>query len=301
MDDDALPPEVQAQVDAALKGGNEDDEPKTELAQVPEGPAKPLSRRQQAEQERIAQIEAANKRAEAAEKIADELRKSREQDRVDYSERFARMEQAITFATQQRQQEPQRQADPGPSMEDQLDKARERRDKALSDGDVGAYNKANEEIGRLHAKAERQAEAKERAQQMAQFQPQGQQFQKPPWMTAVEAQYPDVMMHPKGINTVTAFLQMDGGGSPELLDSAFKNAKERLGLGKKRDENNERQRAVLAGGPTSSTPRTSGNGKAGKSVNMPAGWKDAARKAGMSNDEYIRAHVAMHPEAVTRD
>ena len=105
-------------------------------------------------------------------------------------------------------------------------------------------------------------------------------------------------MHPEGLNHVAAFASLDRTGfGPEKMQKAFNRAREELGLAKRSDEKNQQARAMLAGGPSSSGPRP-GNGKGGKQVNMPAGWKDAARKAGMSADDYIRAYVDMHPEAV---
>jgi hypothetical protein len=297
--DDDLPPEVQAKVDA-IRNGEPEEEAQPETAPMPE--PRPLSRRAQAEQERNAQIEAANKRAEAAEKIAEELRASRIEDR----ERMARVEQAITMFSerQMRQAEPQQTPrDTGPSMEEKLEALRQKRDKALADGDITNFNKASEDIAREYAKSERSSIEAVHKEQIAQLQRQQQpQFQKPPWVLAIEAQHADVLMHPNGYGAVMAFVQLGGGQvGPESLDKAFKRARDELGLKAKNDEKNAQQRAVLSGGPTSSTPRTGGNGKAGKSVKLPAGWKDIAKRAGVPQDEYIRNYVAMHPESVSAD
>lgn len=295
-DDDELPPEVQAEVDAALKGGDEPGQhAESEAADVP---APKLSRRQQAEQERMELIRAATTRAEAAEKIAEDLRKGREEDR----ERLARMEQAIQFVATRPAPEPQREQrrDEGPSFEEQLRKLEKDRKAALSGGDIDSYEQAGLEIIRLHSQKSERAAQDAIANFQRQNQPQ-QQFQKPPWVTAVESQYGDVMIHPSGTNTVAAFVQLGGGQvNPEALDKAFKRAREELGLAKKADEKNQQQRQVLAGGGTNGIPKN-GSRKEGGSVKMPAGWQDAARKAGMSLDDYKRAHIAMHPEDVVRE
>ena len=294
METDELPPEVQAEVDKARNEAEPEQVAETESAEVP---APKLSRRQQAEQERIAQIEAATKRAEAAEKIAEELRKGREEDR----ERFARMEQAIQFVATRPAPEPQQQRrDDGPSFEDQLRKLEKERKTALSAGDIDSYEQAGLEIIRLHSQKSERAAQEAIAQFQRNNQPQ-QQFQKPPWVTAVESQYGDVMIHPRGTNTVAAFMQLEGGNvGPESLDKAFKRAREELGLAKRKDEKIEQQRQTLAGGPTNSIPKNGRSNGTG-SVKMPAGWQDAARKAGMTLDDYKRAHIAMHPEDVVRE
>ena len=48
------------------------------------------------------------------------------------------------------------------------------------------------------------------------------QFQKPIWATAVEAKFPDVILHPSGLNTVATFAQLDPQQiGPEKLERAF--------------------------------------------------------------------------------
>lgn len=296
--DDELPPEVQAEVDKARReGGEEPPEVEVERAAIPAGDGRPLSRRQQAEQERMAQIEAANRRSEAAEKIAEELRAARAAD----SERFARMEQALEFVARQRQEAPppqHRQEAPAPSVDEQVKKLRRDANDALGKNDIDAFHDANEQIARVIGRAE--ADSRVRAAMAQMPQPQQPQIQKPAWVSAVEAQHGDVLMNPRGLNTVAAFLGIsDEAFGPEKLDKAFKRAREELGLAKRKDETNERQRAMLSGGPTNGTTRS--NGKSKPQARMPAGWQEAARKAGMSKEDYIRAHVEMHPEDVVRE
>lgn len=55
-------------------------------------------------------------------------------------------------------------------------------------------------------------------------------------------------------------------------------------------------RQVLGGAPT---PRTNGSPKSeGPSMNLPANWKDWARRAGMSDDEYKRLYLEGKPDAL---
>lgn len=297
--DDELPPEVQAEVDKARNGEGDDDTPTVEIAPIPE--PKPLSRRAQAEQERLAQIEAATKRAEAAEKVATELRDEWRKSREAELERSTRLETALSMLAQQRQHEPPPRKDEGPSDEEQLRRLRKERDAALTAGNVAEYNEANEEIGKLHARAAHKTETAALQAEVARLRQQPQPMQKPEWVTAIESQHGDVMIHPRGTATVAAFVQLGGGQvNPENLDKAFKRAREELQLTKRNDEKIEQKRAVLSGGPTNGIPKN-GGGKSPKNVNMPAGWRETARRAGISEDDYKRSYIEMHPEAVVRD
>ncbi len=262
MEDNSLPPEVQEEVDR-IKAGEPEPEEKPELVSVPD---RPLSRRQQAAQETKAEIEAAKSRADEATKLVEEMRKETAETR----ERFARMEQALDFSLrQQSQPQPQYQQRPqaeGPSVDEQVRKLARDRDKALSDGDLNTYHEHQERIFDIKSEARAKAiAAAEVAALRAQI-PQQQQFQKPPWMLAVESQYGDVVMSPQGLNTVAAFMQMDPSAfGPEKLDKAFKRSREELGLAKRSDEKNQQARAMLSGGPTSGGPRPA-NGRAGRST-----------------------------------
>lgn len=296
-EDDSLPPELQAQVDAIRNEGAEPDSEPEQVA-VPD-PPKPLSRRAQAEQERMAQIEAATRRAEAAEKIAEELRQSRIQD----AERLARMEQAIQFIGQQRQEAPppRREEPQGPSADERIRKLQRERDAYLAEGKVAEYHDTLDQIARLHGESIAEERVKRAVAEIQARMPQ-QAPQKPGWVVAIEARYPEIMIHPRGTDTVAGFMNvLEGQLTPEKLDKAFQRAKAELGLGARQEDNKkvEQQRQLLAGGPTHSTPRSpGGNGK--PQVKMPKGWQEAARKAGMTNDQYIQAYVEMNPQDVVR-
>jgi hypothetical protein len=292
MEDNSLPPEVQEEVDRIKAGESEPEEEKPELVAVPD---KPLSRRQQAAAETKAEIEAAKARADEATRLVEEIKKARDEDR----ERFARMEQALDMSLRmqhQPQQQQYRQAPPEVNADEEVSRLERERDKYLADGDLTGYNAANKKIVKIEAAAIAKQHIREFQASLPP--PPQQQFQKPPWMAAVESQYGDVVMSPRGLDTVAAFMQMDPSVfGPEKLDKAFKRTREELGLSKRSEEKNHQARAMLAGGPSSSGPRAP-NGKSGKQVKMPPGWQDSARRAGMSKDEYVRAYVDMHPEAV---
>lgn len=293
-EDDVLPPEVRAEVEK-VKREEGISEPETEepaRAEVP--PERPLSRRQQIEQERVAQIQAANDRAAAAERIATEIREAREKD----IERFTRMETLLQESLRHRE-EAARPA-PAPAEDDgaKIAKLRRQATEALTAGKLDEYHELQDEITDIRAES--------RARKLISELPKPAEApqQKPAWVSAIESQYPDVLTHANGLNTVAAYAQMDPAQfGPEKLKKAFERARGELGTGKKKEseEENGRRREMLAGGPVNGNGHSPAPRKGEKFVNVPKNYKEIARRAGMSPEDYIRSYAAMNPDEISRE
>lgn len=288
-EEDVLPPEVRAEVEKAkAEEGGDEGEHETESAALPEPEETKESRRQRKEREREEERRAFTERTEKAERIAEEMRAARIAD----AERLARLESMLQ-ENMQRQQTPQRKDDDDPRevYDKQMKKAKE----ALAAGNLDEYH---DRLSRA-MRAQAVAESVERTRGLIPQQ-QAQQPQKPVWAQAVEAQFPDVVMHANGLNTVASFVQMAGGPAglnAERLQQAFTRARQELGLVKQTqpDPSRERQRQMLASGSANGGTRPSG-GKSERVVNgVPKNYKEIARAAGMTPEAYIKAFATMNP------
>lgn len=290
--DAELPESVKDEVNAIRE--QEGLEPQAEPEEAERVEVKPLSRRAQKEQERNEQIKAAEERAAKAAEIAEDLRKKREEDAA----RLERMERMLQDFGQRAQQPApvQQRQEPDKDWSETYSKHMKRAKEALVKGDMDEYHERMEKAYLIKAKAEIGADIAKRIPQAAPAMP-----TKPAWITAVESQFPDVMMHPTGTQAVTAFAALDQTPmSPEKLQRAFTRAREELGLAKRSQETNQAKRQMLAGASTNGTAKTS-SGKGEHYVNVPKNYKDIARRAGMSPEDYIRSYAAMNPREVSRD
>jgi len=295
--DDALPPEVQAQVDK-IKAEEGGDSPaaESELESVEVAvPERPLSRKQQAEKERAEQFRAVEERATKAAEIAERLAQQRQED----AQRLARMEEMLSRGYGQQQvpaaQTEQTQAS-GDKWRDKFDKFRRKADEALAAGKLDDYHRYQDKATEI--KTEAMVEG--RLQQIQQRAPQTQQqFRAPDWVTAVESQFADVVMHPSGKNVVAAIAQMEmakTGRAPDaqMLMAAYGRARTELGLGKQSQEPTEKQRQVLNGGPVNGSGRAApaGDNRAPK-VLVPSNWRQIARANRMTDEQYLANAKAM--------
>lgn len=290
MDDDELPEAVRAEVEAAKREGANDEPAETEAVGLPEQEETRESRRQRRERERQEERAALNERTTNAERIAEELRAGRLED----ANRLARLEQMIGQQGQQRQEAPAPK-----DWRDTYDKQMKKANDALAAGNMAEYQERSARA--FEARAEASVMEKVRGlvpQQQAQ-----QPGPRPLWVTAVESQFPDVMMHGNGTNAVAAFLGLDPGQlGPEKLQRAFTRARTELGLAKTPatpSPERERQRQMLASGPTNGGAR--GGSKAEPTVNgVPKNYKEIARAAGMKPEDYVKSFAKMNPGNVSR-
>ena len=295
-EEDVLPPEVRAEVDKIKQEeGGEEGAPETERVEVAP-PERPLSRRARAEEDRKAEIQAANERAAAAAKIAEDVRAQlAERDMAD-AERWGRLEGMLAQRQQPQPVQEQPKPDKGPDPDKynrQMTKAKD----ALAKGDIDEYHRRIEKA--LLQKAKEQI-----APELAARIPQAQQapMQKPMWVVAVENQFPDVVQHPRGLNAVAAFAQMAGGQlTPESLQAAYVRARQEIGGGAGNPQR-ERQKDMMRGGSVNGNGggNRGGNG-GGRTVNVPKNWREIARGAGMSEQDYLRSYAQMNPGEVSRE
>lgn len=292
--DEELPEHVQAEVDAikrqegiaTTEDGNFTDETVQEAAPPP---PPPKSRRAQERAEEAERVKAAEDRAAKAEAAVAEVRR-------EAAERHARLEGLIEAGNQHRQQPIYVQPAPGPAPPPK-DYSAERRtalreaQKALAGGDYDGWQEHQDKANALQVEemmSRRMAEFEQR-------QPQQQQApqQKPIWLTAVENQFSDVLAHAKGPGTVAAFMQMEGIGpqnfNAETMQKAFVRARKELGLSSGAPAPTEQQRQVHAGGAVNGSSRPAASNGASKSVNVPKNWREIARRAGMTEAQYLRA------------
>jgi hypothetical protein len=256
---------------------------------------KPLSRRAEAAQrlqatvaEAQARADAAVARAEAAERIAGELRAGREADEA----WRRRMEEAVAQRQQPTREEPET------DFDGKIRKQRKKADEALAANNLSEYHDRMEAITDLKVQ---QADARRPKPQA----PPAQQPGKPPWVSAVESQFPEVVTHPNGLNAVMSFANLDGTTAqnitPERLQRAYTRAREELGLAQRRTETTDARRQMLsgAGGGSGGGGKGAGGSK-GPTVNVPKNYREIARRAGMSPEEYVRAYADMNPSDVQR-
>ncbi len=295
--DDELPESVQAEVDKIKAEGQADlPEPETE---VPMEKVK-LSRRQVKDEEMLARATAAEERAAKIEEAS--LARERASE-----ERLARMEGMLAGQMQQRREPEPRDrtvADDDEESPQQKYNAAVKEAKAiLVNQDIDGYHEKMAEANRILIRAEAQ-KLMRKQQQSA---PQSADAGKPEWMRNVEIRNYDVLMHPEGQRIVTGFAHLEGfpaQPTPDKLERAFAAARQYLAP-KKKDESptdNEKKRQQLAG--------TGGGGNGGggarrgggeRHVNLPVNYKDKAKQAGMTAEQYAKAYAQMNPGAVTDD
>jgi hypothetical protein len=120
---DALPPEVQAEVDAIRNGEGADDEPQAAPEQEEE--RVPLTRRQRKEQERQDEIKSAREAADAARAMAENAQRQGEEDRAARAQLERQLIELTTIARMS--QQPQAQ----PAATNDAEGWRDRYDKQL--------------------------------------------------------------------------------------------------------------------------------------------------------------------------
>lgn len=265
-----------------------------------------LSRRQAAkqrtEEKEAAETARANEILEATRATAEEAKQLRA-DRAKDAERMARLEGLLeATVVSQRQQVYQQPRGPEPEPAETVYRKKMRdASAALAAGKLDDYHdlqrEANEAIVDERIRAGQQ-------QVLRQIPVPQQQFQKPDWVSAVEAQFGDVVMHPSGQNAVANFHSIMYGPNsrptPESLHKAYVRAQDELGLGNKEDPAKiERKRAMLAGGRVNGSNKTSGGGKE-EFVNVPKNYKEIARRAGMKPEDYLRSYAESNPKDVSR-
>jgi hypothetical protein len=291
--EDDIPAEVQAEVDKikAEEVGTDERTEEVQLEHVEVEPRK--SRKQQAEEERAAQFRAVEERATKAEQLAQEIRN-------EANARMARLEGLLEAGRQQPQYvEPQQQPrGQGKDWREKYDKERKKADKALAENDLAGYHEHNERAMEIKMEAKFNPRLEETTRNIQQQLPQ-QQFQKPPWVTSVENEFPDVVQNAAGLNAVAAFINLDStpGFSPEKLKRAFLRARQELTPAQQQagtSQPTDRARAVLSGSPVGGGGRSAPSGAGGKAkVQVPKNYESIARAAGMSPEDYKRAALAM--------
>lgn len=301
---DALPESVQAEVDAARQEGAENDpqpqEP-DEISQVT------LSRRQRKEQERQEELAAAREESRRASEAAEQTRRDNEQLRQ--AQEFTQRQLAeLTALARMSQQVPQQQPqeDQG-DWRDKADKHMKKAQAALQAGNLDEYHDRLSKAMELRMKAQVRPMIPDPRQFQQPQQPQ--QFQKPAWVQVVENEFPDVVTHQRGFDTVRSFLQLAQSAgqqlSPDSLRNAFGRARGELGIKARNDAQLGQKRQMLAGGNARGAAAGAGGGKKGPVVNvkLPKGidHKTIARRAGMSEQDYARAYATMNPGDVERD
>lgn len=289
--DEALPPEVQAQVDAAREEGEEPEQQAQPEAE-PERVAVP-GRRRQREVERQEELAAAAERAEKLETSLADLRRQREED----SRTLAEMRGMLT-ATVQSRTTSTNETPAAPELPGWYRKEIEDAEKDLSEGRVTKYH---ERIGTATLKL-----ADERAQYHRSQNPAPQQRpEKPAWVSAIEGKYSDVVLHRAGIKTVLYHADLDErANGPEKLEAAYQAARKTLGLEKQAVDPaaNQRQRQMLSGGSVNGGATGRGGSAKGsneKFVNVPKNYKEIAARAGMTPEAYIKAYADMNPGEIT--
>lgn len=292
--EDDIPEHVRAESEKILadEGGGEP-APSEELQfDQLEVPAPQLSRRQRVEREaeqRAEQLRAVEERATKAEQLAQEIRNESNQ-------RMARLEALLEAGQRQQQPAEQPERREGKDWREKADKAMKRAEKALAEGKLGEYHEQLTKATELRMEAKFNPRLEEAQQRFQQQIPQ-QQMPKPAWVTSVENEFPDVVQHAAGLNTVAAFINLDGtpGFSPEKLKRAFLRARQEIAPAERQaPQPSERARQLLSGSSTGGGGRAAPTA-ANKSpkVEVVRGYENIAKSVGMTPEEYRRAAAAM--------
>jgi DnaJ-class molecular chaperone len=138
---------------------------------------------------------------------------------------------------------------------------------------------------------------------------QQQQFQKPAWVQVVENEYPDVVTHDRGFDTVASFMRISGvqphAVNADALRKAFGRAREELAPNNARSSRSPTSGRSWPAAARPRAPRRCRRGKSGTTVSLkgfPQGfdYRGAARRAGMSPEDYVRAYAKMNPGDVEK-
>lgn len=299
--DDGVPQELKDEVERIRQeeGGESGEEDGEEQVEVK------LSRRQAAkqktEEKEAAETARANEILEAT-RTASERIATMAAERAQDAQRMARLEgllEATVVNQRERVVQPQAQQEPAENI---YRKKMKEANTALAAGKLDDYHDLQREANEAIVEDRIRRSQAEIARYIPQPQ---QQFQKPDWVSAIESQFGDVIMHPNGQNAVANFHQiMYGAGSrpsPETLHKAYTRAQEELGLKSKEDPAKlDRKRAMLSGGRVNGSNKTSGGGKE-EYVNVPKNYKEIAKRAGMSPEQYLRSYAESNPKDVSRE
>ena len=163
---------------------------------------------------------------------------------------------------------------------------------ALNANDQGGVDAAMDEIADL--RAERAIEQYEKRQKESQT-PQG-----PSWLPRIEAEFGEVVDAPGGRQLADAFYmamaKREGAGAATAR-KAFARAATELGIKPPAPpRGNGQARAQNLGIPRSQTRSEEAPGE--RTIDLPKGWEEVAKKSGMSKERYKEHYAAMHPEAV---
>lgn len=283
---DGLPEEVVAEIEGAQEGGGEeggqDEAPVTFK----------LSRRKKEQQEREERVKAAEDRAARAEQLANEIRQQSATETAHLRgtlEQFQRQFQGF----QQQANQPRQAQDEVP-VEKRISNEIRAAEEALAKSDLREYHERMGHIMDLKAQVQAQAIFAKMPQPQAQAAPQA---QKPAWVTAIEFQYPDVLSHPKGQQTVAIVDQLLGSEQwgPERLHKAFQRSRTELGLKPTAAPPSNGQRALY--GSVNSTSVGGGRPSAGgeDKVSVKRSDLEMAKRFGMTAAQYAKAQKESFP------
>lgn len=283
---DGLPEEVVAEIEGA-EGGEQGGEGQEETPVTFK-----LSRRKREQQEREERIKAAEERAAAAERMANEIRQQSAQENAHLRgtlEQFQRQFQGF----QQQAQAPREQA--AEPIERRIAAAQKAAEAALKNSDLAEYHEQMGSIMDLRAEAKAQAILASMPKPPPQAAPVA---QKPAWVTAIEFQYPDVLSHPRGQQTVGIVDQLlaNEQWGPERLHKAFQRTRAELGLKPAAAAPaSNGQRALY--GSVNSTATGGGRAPGGEDrVQVKKSDLEMARRFGMTAAQYAKAQKESFPD-----
>ena len=287
---DGLPEEVVAEIEGAQEGGEG-----REGGAEGEAPVTiRLSRRKKEQQEREERLKAAEDRAAAAERIANELRQQSAQESAHLRGTLEQMQRQFTASQQQPTARPAAEE----PIERRISTEMKAAEAALKASDLGEYH---ERMGRLmDLRAEAKAQAIIAAQPKPQVQQQPQQQQRPPWVMAIEMQYPDVLSHPRGQQTVGIVDQLlsHEPWGPDRLHKAFQRARTELGMKPAAAPAPAAGQRALYG--SIQTSGTGGGGRRGadgsESVTVPKEYLSMATRSGMTKAQAAKAWKDSYPD-----
>lgn len=281
---DGLPDEVVAEIEGGQEGGED---------QQQDAPVTlKLSRRKKEQEERELRLKAAEDRAAAAERQIQEISSRASSETAHLRGTLEQMQRQWTTA---QQQNAPRQAAEEP-IERRIATELKAAETALGASDLREYH---EHMGRvMDMKAEAQARAIIAAQPRAAAPPAAAP-QKPAWVTAIEFQYPDVLSHPRGQQTVGIVDQLltNETWGPERLHKAFQRSRAELGLKPAAAPATNGQRGLYGSVSSSAT----GNGRAASGggeerVTIPKNYLAVGRRSGMTDAQYARAYRDSNPD-----
>ena len=294
-EDSELPPEIAAEAARIRAEGETGAEPApVEEVQVEAVEERPKSRRQQAEEERAAQLKAIDERAAKAAEIAEKTRQELAESMGQMRSMLEQQRQPQYFIPPQ-QQQPEKEKD----WRDKHAKAMKKAETALAEGKLGDYHDHLRRALRIEMEAEFKPKIEDVSQRAQAFQQQ-QPMQLPSWIPAVESSFSDVLKNPQGRDMAITFARIEMSKTPgamfnaQILEKGFERARQELGLSRQAPETTERAKQLLSGGAVnggSGRAPASANGK--PKVSVPKDYKEIARRVGMTPEEYVRQAAAM--------